>query len=77
MTEGPRQQVFRSSCNGVSVRLRVNAGDESWIVIKAPGTEPRYREIPETKVDAVVAEFQAIGDSTERFAAFVNAYSTQ
>jgi hypothetical protein len=75
MTLGPRQFVYRSSCDGVSVRLRVNPGDASWIVVKALGTEPRYREIGDNEVDAVLTEFSEIGEDRAKFTAFVNAYS--
>jgi hypothetical protein len=77
MTEGPRQAVYRSSCDGVSVRLRANVGDQSWLIIKKPGVEALYRDIPEDQVSTVVDQFLAIETDPQKFAAFVNAYSTQ
>ena len=71
MTLGPQEAVYRSSSGGVELRLRVTPGG-SWVVIKGPGTESRYFDIPGDQVGAVVAEFQAIGEDPDKFAAFVN-----
>jgi hypothetical protein len=70
MMLGPRLAVYQSSCEGAQIRLRVNA-DESWIIIRRPGGEPYYRDIPEDQVAAVLAEFNAIGEAPEKFQAFV------
>jgi hypothetical protein len=77
MMEGPRQQVFRASSGGVSVRLRINVADVSWLTIKAPGKETCYRELKDDECGAVLTAFSEIGDSPERFTSFVNNYSTQ
>jgi hypothetical protein len=69
---GPSQAAYRASSGGVELRLRVNQ-DESWIVIKEPGAEPLYFDIPGAQVAAVTAEFEAIGDSPARLKAFVSA----
>jgi hypothetical protein len=68
---GPRQAVYRASCEGVQIRLRVNV-DESWIIIRRPGAEPCYRDIPQDQVAAVLAEFQAIGEDPAKFKAFTS-----
>jgi hypothetical protein len=64
----------RLSCiiRGVEVRLRVNP-DAAWIVIRKSGTGPRYCDIPQDQVAAVVVELQGIGEDPRKFAAFVNA----
>jgi hypothetical protein len=76
MTLGPRQAVFRASCEGVQVRLRVNP-DESWIIIRRPGAEPFYADIPQDQVAAVLAELEAIGEDPEKFKAFVSTIEAQ
>jgi hypothetical protein len=68
---GPRQRISRASCNSVEIRLRVNE-DCAWIVIRRPGTEPTYRDIPDAKVGETVAAFQAIEGDPERFKAFLS-----
>jgi hypothetical protein len=70
---GPRQAVYRASCDGVQVRLRVNAGDESWIVIRRPGAEPYYRDIPQDQVASVLAEWEVIDGDPGKFKAFISA----
>jgi hypothetical protein len=70
-TLGPKSYCFRASCHSVEIRLRVEP-DSAWIVVRAPGVEPRYRDIDAADVDAVVKEFQSIGHSVERFEEFVN-----
>ena len=71
MTLGPRQFVYRASCNRAEIRLRVNPGDQSWIVVKRPGRGQQYVEIADHNVDDVVARFHAIDGDPERFTAFV------
>ena len=73
---GPQQAVYRGWSGGVEIRLRVNP-DRAWIVITGPGTESRYFDVPDDQVGAVTAEFQAIGDSPEKFKAFINAIEKQ
>jgi hypothetical protein len=51
---------------GIELRLRVEP-DGAWLTIKRPGEERQYRDIPESDVPALVAEFEAIGESPERF----------
>ena len=71
---GPRQLIYRASCNSIEIRLRVNP-DAAWIVIRQPGSEPTYRDIPDAEVDETVAAMQAIDNDPERFAAFVQSVS--
>jgi hypothetical protein len=52
--------------------LRVNP-DGSWIVIRGPGTESRYFEIPDDRIGEVVAFFPAEDDSPEKFKTFFSA----
>jgi hypothetical protein len=73
---GPRQAIYRASSGGVELRLRVNP-DAAWIVIRAPGFESRYFDIPNDQVGAVTAFFPAEGDSPEKFKSFVNAIESQ
>ena len=68
---GPTQSVYRASCNGVMIRLRVNP-DSAWITIDRPAHEPFYREFSESKIAAVLARFKAIERDPEKFEAFVN-----
>jgi hypothetical protein len=70
MTEGPKQFCFRASFNSTDLKLRVTPA-ESWIVIREKGEEPRLVDIPDARVPETVAAFEAIGDSPERFQAFV------
>lgn len=67
---GPTQRIYRASCYGVEVRLRVNV-DNAWVVIRRPGREPFYRDVDQCKVAGVLAEFEGIAGSPERFNAFV------
>jgi hypothetical protein len=71
-TLGPKHRLYRSSCNGIELRLRAFPGG-SWLTIKKPGQDRQYFDIEESQVEAVVAEFESIGDSVERFQEFVNA----
>jgi len=41
-------------------------------MIKSPGQGPKYQDIPESDVSAVVQEFESIGESVERFNAFLS-----
>ena len=69
MMLGPTNATYRASAGGVEIRLRLNP-DVSWIVIRQAGAE-RYFDIHNDQVATLIAEFQAIGDSVERFRAFV------
>jgi hypothetical protein len=69
---GPRQEIYRASCNSVEVRLRVNP-DSAWIVIRRPGAEPYYRDIADDELPGLLAQYRAIGGDPGRFQAFVNA----
>ena len=69
---GPRQEIYRASCNGTMIRLRVNV-DNAWITIDRPNAEPFYRETDQGEVAGVLAEFRAIGGCPEKFEAFVSA----
>jgi hypothetical protein len=71
MELGPRQQVFRCSSGGTEIRLRVNAGDQSWCIIKRAGAPADYVDLEDKEVDAVVARFNAIGTDPAKFDAFV------
>lgn len=72
MILGPKSYCYRASCQSVEIKLRVDP-DQSWMVIKRPGQETQYRDIPHDDVASVVQEFKAIGDDVERFNAFVSA----
>ena len=71
-TLGPKCYCFRSSCNGVEIRLRVDPG-AAWLTIKRPGCERAYHDIPEAEIAATVEQFQAIGEDPEKFRAFAEA----
>jgi hypothetical protein len=43
------------------------------LVIRRPGVEPYYRDIPEAELSALLADMEAIGDDLDRFQAFVTA----
>ena len=68
---GPRQRIYRASCRGVEIRLRVNV-DSAWVTISQPGQEPFYRDIAESEVAGVLAEFHAIGKDAEKFEALAS-----
>ena len=70
-TLAPAQRTLRASCNGVMIRLRINV-DSAWITISQPGHEPFYRDIEQSELPALMAEFRAINGSSERFNVFVN-----
>ncbi len=63
---------YRASAFGIEVRLRVEP-DCAWLTIKRPGAEAHYVDIPDAEITDVVDRFLAIGDSPEKFEAFVNA----
>jgi len=71
-----KNRIYRSSGFGIEIRLSVTP-DGNWLVIRRPGVEPYYRDIPEAELDAVVGEFQAIGEDPAKFQAFVNAANRQ
>ena len=72
-----KNRIYRSSGFGIEIRLSVTP-DGAWLVIRRPGVEPYYRDIiPEAELDAVVGEFQAIGEDPAKFQAFVNAANRQ
>lgn len=73
---GPTQFVYRASCKGVEIRLRVNA-DHAWIVIRRPGAEPFYRDIAESELPGLLAQYRAIDGDADRFQAFISAIETQ
>jgi hypothetical protein len=73
---GPRQEIYRASCNSVEVRLRVNP-DSAWIVVRRPGAGPYYRDIADNELSGLLEQYRAIGGDPQKFAAFVNAYSTR
>ena len=60
MIVGPRNKLYRASCNGVEIGLRVEP-DVAWLTIKRPGEERQYRYIP-----GVVERFEAIGEDPEK-----------
>jgi hypothetical protein len=72
MIVGPRGKLYRCSCRGIEIRLRVEA-DCAWLVVKKPDQEREYHDIAQSEVAGVVERFEAIGDSPEKFKAFVNA----
>jgi len=47
--------------------------DGAWLVIRKPHSEAQYVELADSDLAKVLAEFQAMGDSVEKFEAFVNA----
>jgi hypothetical protein len=67
----PRNAIYRSSCNGISIRIVITP-DLAYLAIRGRGHD-HYRELAEGDVAKVLAEFQAIGTDPEKFAAFVNA----
>jgi hypothetical protein len=73
---GPRQAVYRASSAGGESRLRVNP-DAAWIVIRGPGTDSRYFDIPDDQVGAVTAFFPSSGDSPAKFKSFVSTIEAQ
>jgi hypothetical protein len=68
--------VYCASFGGVEIRLRVDP-EAAWIVIRGPGTESRYFDIPDDQVGSVTAFFPSEGDSPERFQAFVSTIEAQ
>ncbi len=70
MIVGPRSKLYRASCNGVELQLRVEP-DCAWLTIKRPGEERQYRDIAQSEVAGVVEQFEAIGEDVDRFQAFV------
>ena len=70
---GSSGAVWRSSCNGIELKLRFEQGLGAWLMIKRPGCEREYRDIADVDVAATVKQFVAIGEDPEKFKAFVNA----
>jgi hypothetical protein len=70
---GSSGAVWRSTCNGIELKLRFEQGMGAWLMIKRPGHERRHVEIPDAEVAATVEQFQAIRGDWEEFKAFVDA----
>lgn len=70
-TLAPRQEIYRASCLGTEIRIRINP-DSAWIVVQRPGAEQYYRDLLPDEVSSVLSDFHAIGKSPQRFEAFVN-----
>jgi hypothetical protein len=64
--------LYRASCLGIELRLRVEPDGNGWLVIKRPDTESEYHDIPSAKIAGVVERFVAIGDDPEKFSAFLS-----
>jgi hypothetical protein len=64
--------LYRASCLGIELRLRVEPDGNGWLVIKRPDTESEYHDIPSPKIAGVVERFVAIGDDPEKFSAFLS-----
>ena len=67
---GPKQFLYRKSCNGISIKFRINI-DAAWLVIERPGCDRDMVEIADKDVESVKAEFDAI-DNPEKFSRFVD-----
>ena len=64
-----RSALYRASCLGIEVRLRVEP-DCAWLVAKRPGAEAEYTDIAQREVAGVVERFLAIREDPEKFKAF-------
>lgn len=73
---GPRQEIYRASFNGAEIRLRVNP-DNAWIVIRRPGAEPYYRDIAESELPELMAQYRAIDGDAGRFQDFLGRVASQ
>jgi hypothetical protein len=51
--------------------------DGAWLVIRKPHSEAQYVELADCDLAKVLAEFQAMGDSVEKFETFVNQVAVQ
>ena len=67
---GPTQRIYRASCKGTEIRLRVNV-DAAWLVIKRPGQPADYVDIQPKDIDELLRQFQAIKGDPGRFDEFV------
>jgi hypothetical protein len=56
---------------GIEPTFRIEP-DGAWLVIRRPGLEPSYHEVQDRDVPKMIAELEAIGDSVERFNAFLS-----
>ena len=68
---GPRQEIYRASCNGVEIRLCINP-DNAWVVITRPGAEPYYRDVAESELPGLLEQYRVIDGDAERFNAFTS-----
>jgi hypothetical protein len=66
--------LYRASCLGIELRLRVEPDGNGWLVIKRPGVESQYIDIPSAEIPGVVERFIAIGEDVDRFKAFVQSW---
>jgi len=67
-----RSALYRASCLGIEVRLRVEP-DCAWLVAKRPGAEAEYHDIPSAEIPRIVERFLSIGEDPEKFNAFLSA----
>ena len=49
----------------------------AWLTMTKPQSEPRHVQVEDQDVEALVAEFEAIGEDSEKFEAFVNAVAVE
>jgi hypothetical protein len=70
-----RQAIWRASSNGTEIRLSVLRGEGAILKIKRAGMPETRIEIDIANVGPTVAEFQAIGEDQQKFAAFVNSFA--
>jgi hypothetical protein len=62
----PKRVLVAASRLSMSCRVAAHR-----LVIRRPGVEPSYRDIPEPELSALLAEMEAIGDDPDGFQAFV------
>jgi len=61
--------VFRASCNGVELRLRIDA-DGAWAVVRRPGSPAHYVDL-ERDIESTIERFHAINGDRNKFDDFV------
>jgi hypothetical protein len=55
-------------------RLRVEPDGNGWLVIKRPGAESEYHDIPSAEIPRIVERFLSIGEDPEKFKAFLRTW---
>ena len=67
-----KNRIYRASCNGCEIRV-VCTPAFTYLTILKPHSEAQYVELADGDVAKVLADFENIGDSAEKFQSFVNA----